>query len=184
MLEVNFNPFPILNTERLILRKVINADATYIHQMRSNEIVMKYLDRPRTESVDDAMKFIIQIQEALKNNEGITWAICFKNQPQELLGTIGFWRFEKAHYRAEIGYMLRHEFHRQGIMQEAIEAALHYAFHQTELHSIEAVTNPLNKASNNILLKNGFEQEAYFKENYYWNGTFLDSAVFSLIKKN
>ena len=66
-------------------------------------------------------------------------------------------------------------------MQEAIEAVLDYGFTAMQLHSVEANVNPANEASKKLLDKNNFIQEGYFKENYYYNGEFLDSAVYSLI---
>jgi ribosomal-protein-alanine N-acetyltransferase len=86
-----------------------------------------------------------------------------------------------AHYRAEIGYVLHPQHQGKGLMTEAMKAVIHYAFEVMQLHSIEANINPLNIASKQVLLKNGFVQEAYFRENFYFNGVFLDSMIFSRI---
>ena len=98
-----------------------------------------------------------------------------------LIGTIGFWRITKEHYRAEIGYALHPDFHRKGITQEAMIEVLNYGFEMIRLHSVEANVNPNNEASKKLLEKNKFVQEAYFKENYFSNGQFLDSAIYSLL---
>jgi ribosomal-protein-alanine N-acetyltransferase len=52
------------------------------------------------------------------------------------------------------------------------------------LHSIEANINPENIASRKLLEKTGFVREAYFKENYFFNGKFIDSEIYSLLNKN
>ena len=39
----------------------------------------------------------------------------------------------------------------------------------------------VNTASRKLLERNNFVREAYHKENYYYNGKFLDSAIYSLI---
>ena len=176
----NFNPFPTLTTERLILRKIDNADANEIFQLRSDERVMKYIDRPLAKSTEDALTLIDKMTNALLNNEGITWGITLKSDEQ-LIGTIGFWRIIKEHFRAEIGYQLLFDFQRRGIMQEAIIKVLDYGFNVMRLHSVEANVNPGNTASIEFLEKNKFIREAYFKENYYFNGKFLDSVIYSLI---
>ncbi len=49
------------------------------------------------------------------------------------------------------------------------------------LHSIEANVNPGNTASIKLLEKNNFTREAYFKENYFYDGKFLDTAIYSLL---
>ncbi|MGE5859464.1 MAG: GNAT family N-acetyltransferase, partial [Ignavibacteria bacterium] len=58
---------------------------------------------------------------------------------------------------------------------------LNYGFKVMNLHSIEANVNPDNKASIRLLERNNFTREAYFKENYFYNGKFLDSAIYSLL---
>jgi ribosomal-protein-alanine N-acetyltransferase len=60
---------------------------------------------------------------------------------------------------------------------------LKYGFEVLKLHSIEANVNPENIASIKLLEKNNFVREAYFRENYFYNGKFLDSAIYSLVRK-
>ncbi|MDQ6787925.1 MAG: GNAT family N-acetyltransferase, partial [Acidobacteriota bacterium] len=98
-----------------------------------------------------------------------------------MIGTINFWKIKKENYRAEIGYMLDADYHGRGIMNEAIRAVLRFGFGEMNLHSVEANVNPDNAASIRLLEKNGFVREAYFKENYFFGGKFLDSAIYSLL---
>jgi len=102
----------------------------------------------------------------------------------EFFGTIGYHTITKAHYRAEIGYMLHPSHHRKGYAHEGIKAVLEYGFQKMNLHSVEANVNPNNQASISLLEKNNFVKEAHFKENYFYNGQFLDSAIYSLLKQN
>ena len=182
MLSLCFSPFPQLNTERLLLKQITNEDAPALFEMRSNKEVMKYIDRPLAQSLDDALALIKLITGMLHNNEAITWGIFLKEQPTTLKGNIGFWRIQKEHYRAEIGYLLHPSLQGKGIMHEAMKKVLDYGFHTMHLHSVEANVNPFNNASIRLLERNGFVREAYFKENYFYNGQFLDSAIYSLLK--
>jgi ribosomal-protein-alanine N-acetyltransferase len=183
MLNLNFTPFPVLYTERLMLRNFTKNDANDLFKLRSDKKVMQFIDRPMATTVSDAADHINKIQEFLKNKYGITWAISLKNN-KRLIGTVGLWRIIHEHYRAEIGYMLHTDFHAKGIMHEAMKPVLDYGFNIMNLHSVEANVNPDNKASINLLEKNGFVREAYFKENYYYNGKFLDSMIYSLLAQN
>jgi ribosomal-protein-alanine N-acetyltransferase len=180
MLEVNFDPFPVLSTERLILRQITENDTNDLFILRSDSRVMQYIDRPLAKSPDDVMKLIQLITDLLNNNEGITWGIVLKSD-SKVIGTIGLWRILKEHYRAEIGYLLHPAQQGKGIMQEAFTPILNYGFKTMKLHSIEATVNPENAASIKILERNNFTREAYFKENYFYNGNFLNSAVYSLL---
>ena len=182
MLQPNFTPFPELKTERLLLRKITGDDALGILALRSNKDVMKYIDRPLAATSDDALAFIKMITAALNTNDGITWAIALKDAPKKLIGTIGYWRFIKQHYRAELGYMLHPSHWRKGIMKEALDILVPFAFNEIKLHSIEAHINPGNIASANILTSAGFIREAYFKEDYFFKGKFLDTAIYSRLQ--
>jgi hypothetical protein len=45
-----------------------------------------------------------------------------------------------------------------------------------QLHSIEAVIDPENTASEKVLLKNGYVKEAHILENEYYGGKFWDTV--------
>lgn len=184
MLEINFKPFPVIETDRLLLRQLTEADSGRILALRSDKTTLEFLGKAPMQHEDEALALINTIQNNIDNNTGITWAVALKEEPHLLIGTLGFWRIIKEHFRAEIGYMLLPEYFNKGYMTEAIHFANDFAFNQMNLHSIEANINPANKASEALLLKMGFKKEAYFKENFYFNGSFSDSAVFSLLKND
>jgi ribosomal-protein-alanine N-acetyltransferase len=184
MLQPNFSNFPEIQTNRLLLRRITHKDALQIFRLRSDERVMQFIDKERAASIEDAEVFINRIIQLLNINDGITWAIALNNKPETLIGTIGCWRLIKEHYRAEIGYMLQPEFWQQGIMKEALNAVINYSFNELKLHSIEAQINPENTASAAILTSAGFIKEGYFKENFFFNGKFGDTAVYSKLQSN
>ena len=181
MLEIELNPFQNLETERLFLRQVRESDAPEILTLRSDDRIMLYLDKEKMQTEAEAREFIQKYDLAIQENEGINWGIYQKEDPEKLIGTIGLWRFIKHNHRAEIGYTIHPDFWNQGLASEALNAVLNYGFRTLKLHSIEANINPENKASRRLLEKHGFVQEAHFKEDYYFNGRFLDSVILSLV---
>ena len=46
MLELNFHPFPEIETERLRMRQTMPEDLDFLFFLRSHNDVMKYIDRP------------------------------------------------------------------------------------------------------------------------------------------
>jgi len=181
MLQLNFRPFPELVTPNLRLRQIVPSDADELVFLRSNEITMKYIDKEKTKSREEALNLIKKITDDINAGIGINWGITLKNE-NNLIGTIAYWRTILEHYRAEIGYMLHPDFNGRGLMSEAMKEVIRYGFDEMNLHSIEANVNPENIVSKKILEKFGFKQEAYFRENFYFKGKFLDSAIYSLIK--
>lgn len=177
---MNFTPFPTLSTERLILRQIENEDEREVYRLRCDDRIMKHIGRPTAKSLEDARNLISNITKELEDNKGITWAITLKNDSR-LIGTIGFWKIIIEHLRGEIGYLLDYDYQGKGIMQEALGKVLNYAFKIMDLHSIEANVNPDNLSSIRLLEKNDFIREGYLKENYYFNGRFFDTALYSLL---
>ncbi|HEY4628068.1 MAG TPA: GNAT family N-acetyltransferase [Flavobacterium sp.] len=182
MLTINFTPFPNLETERLLLRRVNDNDANEIFALRSNPETMKYIPRPLVKSIDDALEHIAMIDAKIESNEGINWAITYKDNPK-LIGIIGHYRIKPENYRAEIGYMLLPEYHGKGIVSEAVKEAINYGFNEIKLHSIEAIIDPENFGSERVLQKCGFVKEAHLKENAFYEGRFLDTVIYSILNK-
>jgi ribosomal-protein-alanine N-acetyltransferase len=183
MLEVKFLPFPILKTERLLLRQVNVNDAEALLALRSNDEVMKYIPRPYLKNKEDALELIAMFDDKIEYGIGINWGIAFLDKPEEIIGIIGHYRMKPEHYRTEVGYMLFPKYNGRGIVSEALQKVVDYGFNDMKLHSIEAILDPENKGSERVLLKNGFVKEGHLLENEYYEGRFLDSMIYSKLNK-
>lgn len=180
---INFTPFPLLETQRLLLRRITTNDVDAVFKLRSNPEIMKYVPRPLAKNNDDALMHIANIEAKIEANEGINWAITLKDD-RTMIGIIGNFRVIPEHFRAEIGYMLLPEFHNRGIITEAIAEVVQYGFEHMGLHSIEAIIDPDNLASAAVLEKNHFIKEAHLKENEFYDGKFLDTVIYSILNTN
>jgi len=183
MLSLNFNPFPKIESERLSFRSLHKDDMHEVFRLRSDEEIMKYITRPLAKDLQDAVEHIRTVHEIIERNEGINWAISFQGEPK-LIGIIGIYRIKREDHRGEIGYILLPEHHHKGIISEAIHTILTFAFETLHFHSMEAIIDPENIASERVLIKKGFVKEAHIKENVYWDGQYLDTVIYSLLKRN
>jgi ribosomal-protein-alanine N-acetyltransferase len=165
------------------LRNVTQEDVNEIFFLRSDKRVLQFLGREPAGSVEEASLFIKKINELENNNEGINWGIKLKNE-ENLIGTICYWNITKQHYRAEMGYVLHPDHQGKGIMQEAMSEVLQYGSTVMKLHSVEARVDPENAASVKLLERSNFIREGLFKEDYFYNGRFLNTAVYSFIFNN
>ncbi len=179
MLSFDLHPFPTLQTQRLLLRRMETSDAPELFFLRSDPQVMKYIDRKPAASIQEAIDFIDKINGEIDKNNNITWAISLLTDPGVMIGNITYWRFDRPNFRGEIGYVLHPAFWRQGIMKEAIHKVLAFGFDVMKMHSVEANINVGNDASAAILQACGFRKEAHFRENYFFDGRFLDSIIYS-----
>jgi RimJ/RimL family protein N-acetyltransferase len=179
--ESVFERFPVLETEKLILREMSLNDAKEIFEIYTSKKALRYLGKHPYKNIKEAKERIDTALVAYKKKEGIRWGITLKNS-DKLLGSASIWRIVREHFRGEIGYELSPEYWKKGIMSEALIAIINFAFTNMNLHTIEANIDPENTASEKLLLKLGFEKEGHLKESFYFKGKFEDNAVYSLIK--
>jgi ribosomal-protein-alanine N-acetyltransferase len=152
---MNFSPFPILQTQRLRLRKLTHDDKEAIYLLRSNDKVNEFIDRQKPDNVDQVMEFIANINSNIDKGESIYWAITLTGNAN-VIGAICLWNFSEEKNIAELGYELNPDFQGFGLMSEAISCVIKYAFEQLGLKAIEAFTNKNNLRSIRLLEKHGF----------------------------
>lgn len=157
MIQLNFNPFPDLLTDRLLLRSFQKEDKEAVFALRSDPAVAKYLDRPLLRQEAAALDYIKKMSTGVQNNQWIIWAISLKDGP--MIGSICLWNIVAEEARAEIGYELLPHFQGRGFMQEAVAAVLDYGFQQMHLQQIGAVFDARNQSSLKLLKKHGFIQD-------------------------
>ncbi len=157
MNELNFSPFPSFTTERLTLRQLHESDAEAIAVLRSNDIVNQYIDRAKGKSVEEALDFIHKMNVGFKRNQNLYWAICLKDSAA-FIGTCCMWSFSPDNSTAEMGYELHPSYHRKGLIHEAVQPLIQYAFEKLGLQKLEAYTHRDNLGSIRLLQKNNFKQ--------------------------
>ena len=157
MSRINFTPFPILFTERLTLRQLSIDDQQYIFTLRSNKEINKFLDRPVAKTVEDAINFINKVNDNITKNNSVYWAITLSSSGT-FVGTICLYNFSDEKNSCEIGYELLSNFQGQGIMKEAAEKVIDYAFCTLQFQKIIAVTHNGNKSSGKLLRSLNFIQ--------------------------
>ncbi len=179
-LTERFKTFPILQTERLRLRELIPDDAEALFAVFSDPKVMAGHGQPVYKDVAEAHRLINWYTKAFSEKQALRWAVTLQGN-DTVLGTCGYHDITAYHHRAEIGYELGSAHWRQGIMSEAVRAAVRFGLEQMGLHRIEAIVDPSNPASANLLRKVGFTEEATLRERFFDNGRFVDDWFFSIL---
>lgn len=155
---MNFTPFPVLNTDHLVLRILQREDAPELLALRSDDRVNEYIDRPPTTTLDEASSFITRILSGIKNNTCLYWVITRKDS-DSLVGTIGLWNFLPEKSLAEVGYELLPQHQGKGLMQEALSAVIGYGFRELDLDVLIASTHRRNAPSLRLLQRNNFQPD-------------------------
>jgi [ribosomal protein S5]-alanine N-acetyltransferase len=157
MLNRTFAAFPILRTERLTLRQLVINDEQEIFTLRSDSEINKYLDRQVSKTIEDARNFINMVNENINKNDSLYWAITLSDN-NKLVGTICLFNFSDENDKCEIGYELLTKFQGRGIMKEAVEKVIDYAFNTIKVQKIEAFFHRDNQSSIRLLDKFSFKQ--------------------------
>ena len=155
MLNRIIKPFPILTTERLTLRQPVINDEQEIFTLRSDSEINKYLDRQVSNTIDDARNFINRVTENINKNDSLYWVITLTDR-NIVVGTICLFDFSDENGKCEIGYELLTNFQGQGIMREATEKVIEYAFYTLQVQKIEAFSHRDNQSSLKLLEKFSF----------------------------
>lgn len=155
--ESVFRDAPRFNTERLILRGIEEADLADV-------LPVTVYDGLQAQSEKETRMMLERIAEDQRFGHTIHWGIAL-NGTNRIIGTCGFYR---GFWRqvGEIGYILKPEFRRQGLMFEAIGAIIRYGFEGLQLDRIDAYTRQDNSASVALLKKLGFIQGQTSRNGY------------------
>lgn len=172
---------PLLTTEHLILRPIVEKDIAALYTLFSSEAVMKFMDVEIFENVSEAAQMVTFFREKLETGEGMRWAICDKGQ-DELIGTCGYHHMSRSNFKAEIGYDLIPAYWGKGIMTNAIHSLLQYGFEQLQLNRIEAIVDPTNINSYKLLDRLGFQREGLHRQAFYEKGRFVDVYIYSMLQ--
>ncbi|MDG1193896.1 MAG: hypothetical protein P8N27_00135 [Polaribacter sp.] len=70
-MNLNFTLFPVLETERLTLRKLNLENATAIFGLRTNKEINEFIDREKLNNLSESRAFINLISNLALNNKGI-----------------------------------------------------------------------------------------------------------------
>ncbi|MDV2682869.1 GNAT family protein [Alkalihalophilus lindianensis] len=182
-MTTNVPSFPMIETERLILRKVTVDDAESMMKYLSDPDVMEYMGLEPFKSIADVLGEISWYESILSNKTGIRWGITIKEE-DKVIGSCGFLNIISKHYRTEIGIDLSKEHWGQGIASEAIEAVIRYGFNQMNLQRIEALIEPMNISSQKLFEQQGFIQEGLLRKYEYTRNGFDDLYMYSLLKED
>jgi len=174
--------FPILQTDRLILRQLTMEDIDFVYKHFHDSNVTQYLlDEPPVMDYAQAQA-IIEFYSAPEVKLHNRWGIVRKAD-NRLIGTCGYHKWITAYFRAEIGYDLSPDCWGQRYMSEAIRAVIQNGFERMRLNRIDALVYINNDRSIKLLQKLGFKQEGLLRDYFYLNGIFYDHYLFSILRR-
>lgn len=179
--EEIYRTVPALETERLLLRKLMMEDAEDLFKYASEPSVSRFMPWGVHKTIDDSKGFLASILEAYERQQKLTWAIQLK-QTGKMIGTIDYVSWQPKRSKAEIAYTLSHEYWGRGLMKEAADGLLAFGFKEMGLNKIEAPIMLENTQSRRLAEKLGMKLEGVARDHMVIKGEFVDLAMYSLLK--
>jgi len=181
-LAITEKSFPMIETERLVLREIVADDAAALHRYWSDEDVTEFMVLDPFAKIEDTQQMIVLLAGLYADGAGVRWAVVRK-EDGVVLGTCGFHNLKPEHFRAEMGYEMGKEYWGRGLMAEALAAILGYGFDAMNFNRVEAFVNAGNTRSLRILEKLGFRLDGTLREYELARGRFVDQHCLSLLRR-
>jgi [ribosomal protein S5]-alanine N-acetyltransferase len=172
---------PTLETERLALREIVEADVPALFEVFSDPQVMRYWSSPPLADLEGARKLAAEIAAGFRERRLFQWGITVKGEGR-VVGTCTLFDWERPHRRAEIGFALHRAEQGRGIARESVSAVLSFGFGSLGIHRFEADVDPRNEACLRLLERLGFRREGYLRERYHVSGEVQDSVLLGLLE--
>jgi ribosomal-protein-alanine N-acetyltransferase len=176
----DYSLFPVLTTDRVILRELRRGDAADVLVFRSDPVAQRFNSEP-LRTIEQSTDLIDELLDAYATQSAVPWAVTLRESGR-VVGLFGYNSWDRYHRRAEIGYDLARDVWGQGLATEALGAVVGFGFSQMQLNRIEAQTISDNEPSVRLLGRLGFVLEGTRRQ-YSWeeDGTFHDGAIFGLL---
>ncbi len=173
--------FDPIMTRRLLLRRLVPADAAAVFSYRSDPAVSQYQNWvPGSE--EDARTFLAELEQVQPDTPGTWLQLAITRRDGPLIGDCGLRFPADDKHQGEVGISLSPEHHGQGLATEALSAVLDYLFGPLAKHRVFASVDPRNTASIRLLERIGMRQEAHLRQSILIRGEWVDDLIFALLR--
>jgi len=162
-----------LQTERLLLRPLVDADVEALHLFWNDPAVRRYLWGDRPVSTEQVREVVAVSEQNFEQLGAGFFAIEALQTPGKLVGFCGYRRFEDG-AEPELLYGLLPDFWGKGFVTEAAQAVLTYGFERCGIEKVIASTDTPNQRAVRVMQRLGM----CFQERREYCG--LDTVFYGL----
>ncbi len=173
-----------IETERLVLRRFARDDASSLFNNWANDMaVCRYMRWAPHKNKEESRDILDGWLEAYSRKSFYQWAITL-NDSKEPIGAIALTVVNENDLCGDVGYCIGKKYWGQGIVAEALNAVLNFAFTSVGFNRIEAYHSTNNPASGRVMQKAGMTFEGMAKQKYRSIMGFEDSNMYSIIRED
>ena len=152
----------VLETERLVLRKVSIDDAEFVLELLNQPSFIRYIGDRGVRNLADAGKYVLDRLVASYEQNGFGLYLVELKPDGTPIGISGLVKRDTLP-DADIGFAFLPEYWSKGYAVESAAAVMKYARETLKLDRILAITSPDNEASAKLLGKIGLRFERMIK---------------------
>ncbi|MBW8814494.1 MAG: GNAT family N-acetyltransferase [Caulobacterales bacterium] len=176
---LDFDRLPILETARLRLDPLVEADTQHLFPVMGDPEVMAYWDVAEIDDPDLVSAIVGGQVAEMAAGRAFYWAMRTLTDRQ-FLGVCDLSEVDRWHRRAEVGFILGREAWGQGYAQEAMQMVVAFAA-ANGVRKLTARTHLGNRRSEVLLEKLGFEEEGLLRGHVLKDGERRDCRLFGLL---
>jgi [ribosomal protein S5]-alanine N-acetyltransferase len=169
----------ILETERLRLQPLVEADAEQLFPLMDDPEVMAYWDVPEIDDPDVVAEMVRGQIAQMGADQAIYWSIRTLAD-EAFIGSCDLSDIDRRHKRAEAGFLLGRDAWDQGYALEAMQAVVSFAA-TSGLRRLTARTHLGNRRSEALLEKLGFQEEGLLRRHILRDGERRDCRLWGLL---
>lgn len=175
-----------ITTERTLIRVVEPADASrllhYRLQNRDHLAPWEPLRDSSYYTLGHCAQTLVDSRDAVRFDRGYPFFV-LDLAGNEIIACLTYANVVRGAFQAcHLGYSIASHRQGRGLMREALEASLRWAFGELGLHRVMANYMPRNQRSAGLLQRLGFEQEGYAKRYLQIAGVWEDHVLTSRVR--
>lgn len=173
--------FEELETERLILRKIVDDDAVTLYNNIFNDFDWyKFYYQVPFNTLDEYQQIVSKYKEWYLNGNHFRWGIALK-ESNEMIGAVQLHTKDDINKNCRIGYIISYKYDKKGYMKEAVSKVIDFVFNTLDYHRLEASIVEENINSINLAEKLGMQFESIKKDSYKLGDKYYNNKVYVLI---
>ena len=177
-----FNNLPTLETQRLVMRKMLPSDSDDMFEYASQKEVTRYLLWNPHISPSETRMYLFSLKREYSKGRHKEWALIDKNS-SKMIGTCGFTNIDIDNGVGELGYVINPKYQKMGLAPEAAKKLLSLGFDYLGLERIEIKYMIDNTPSLAVAKKIGMTFEGVLRSSMYIKGKYRDIGICSILRE-
>lgn len=174
---------PVLETDRLIIRTLNEADVPDLKEWLGRDEIYTYWGRKASKNEKNPELMFIDARPWVKRKPSLDfdWGIVLK-ESNIVIGMIAVFDIQNSRM-GDIGYRIHPEYWNMGITTEALKEVIKFVFENTEIERLNGRADVRNIASNKVLERCGFIKEGTIRQGKMVS-VYCDYNIYGMLRED